>query len=185
MIPPQLVIISGCSGGGKSTLLAELKRRGHQVVEEPGRRIVREELATGGTALPWRDMQAFVRRLVDVSLDDRRAAASLSGPVFFDRGLIDALAAYRHFVGRDHSADPSDARYRYHPHVFFAPPWPELFEGDAERKHGLDDALAEYDRLADFYPTVGYHLLDLPKLGVAERADFVLAALEEQPTSSP
>ena len=33
-------VISGCSGGGKSTLLMELARRGHAVVDEPGRRIV-------------------------------------------------------------------------------------------------------------------------------------------------
>ncbi len=53
MNPDKLVVISGCSGGGKSTLLAELARRGHAVVEEPGRRIVAQELARGGPALPW------------------------------------------------------------------------------------------------------------------------------------
>jgi predicted ATPase len=31
----SFVVISGCSGGGKSTLLSELQRRGHAVVEEP------------------------------------------------------------------------------------------------------------------------------------------------------
>jgi predicted ATPase len=36
----RFVVISGCSGGGKSTLLAELARRGYRTVEEPGRRIV-------------------------------------------------------------------------------------------------------------------------------------------------
>lgn len=54
------VIISGCSGGGKSTLLAELQRRGYPVIEEPGRRIVEEQLGTGGHALPWLDMPAFM-----------------------------------------------------------------------------------------------------------------------------
>ncbi|MPT22826.1 MAG: ATPase, partial [Starkeya sp.] len=39
----RFVVISGCSGGGKSTLLTELARRGFAVVEEPGRRIVAEE----------------------------------------------------------------------------------------------------------------------------------------------
>jgi predicted ATPase len=38
------VILSGCSGGRKSTLLAELGRCGHSIVEEPGRRIVKQEL---------------------------------------------------------------------------------------------------------------------------------------------
>jgi predicted ATPase len=31
------VVISGCSGGDKSTLLIELGRRGYATVEEPGR----------------------------------------------------------------------------------------------------------------------------------------------------
>jgi AAA domain len=39
----RFVVISGCSGGGKSTLLIELGRRGYATVEEPGRRIVKEE----------------------------------------------------------------------------------------------------------------------------------------------
>ena len=45
----RLVVISGCSGGGKSSLLAELQARGHRVVEEPGRRIIAEETVTGGS----------------------------------------------------------------------------------------------------------------------------------------
>ena len=39
----RFVVISGCSGGGKSTLLAESGRRGYAVVEEPGRRIVQNQ----------------------------------------------------------------------------------------------------------------------------------------------
>jgi len=34
-VSDRFVVLSGCSGGGKSTLLAELARRGHSVVEEP------------------------------------------------------------------------------------------------------------------------------------------------------
>jgi hypothetical protein len=40
----SFVLISGCSGGGKSMLLIELGRRGYATVEEPGRRIVKEEI---------------------------------------------------------------------------------------------------------------------------------------------
>jgi predicted ATPase len=31
---------------------------------------------------------------------------------------------------------------RYHRRVFLAPPWPEIYETDPERRHGLDVALA-------------------------------------------
>ncbi len=92
----RFVIISGCSGGGKSTLLTELKRRGHVVVEEPGRRIIVEELNGAGTALPWVDLAAFARLAIAMSQDDRNTAAKTQGLVFFDRGLIDAAVALEH-----------------------------------------------------------------------------------------
>ena len=41
-----MVVVSGCSGGGKSTLLAELALRGYAVFPEPGRQIVKEQLST-------------------------------------------------------------------------------------------------------------------------------------------
>ena len=77
----RFVVISGCSSGGKSTLLAALKTRGYAVVEEPGRRIVREELAAGGSALPWVDHIAFARRAFATALADR-AGAPRGGWVF-------------------------------------------------------------------------------------------------------
>jgi hypothetical protein len=96
----RFVVISGCSSGGKSTLIAELGKRGYGVVDEPGRRIVKEELARGGSALPWVDGVAFARRAIAIALADRAAAGSLDGWVFFDRGLIDAAAALEHMTGK-------------------------------------------------------------------------------------
>src|ERR1700761_1182253 len=90
------IVITGCSGGGKSTLLAELARRGFAVVEEPGRRIVKSELEKGGTALPWIDPIAFLHRAIEVALEDWDASGHLPGPVFFDRGLVDAASALEH-----------------------------------------------------------------------------------------
>ena len=96
----RFVVISGCSSGGKSTLIAELAKRRYAVVDEPGRRIVKEELARGGSALPWVDRVAFARRAIAIALADRAAAGSLDGWVFFDRGLIDAAAALEHMTGK-------------------------------------------------------------------------------------
>ena len=93
------VILSGCSGGGKSTLLAELARRGFAVVEEPGRRIVEQELRSDGGALPWVDLAAFARRALDLAAEDRRRMSGASGWVVFDRGLVDAAVALQHATG--------------------------------------------------------------------------------------
>jgi predicted ATPase len=117
------VVISGCSGGGKSTLLAELARRGYATVEEPGRRIVRAELASGGGALPWVDAVAFARRAIQMALADLEGARGLEGWVFFDRGLIDAASALEEMTGET-ALDRLETGRRYHRRMFLTPPWP-------------------------------------------------------------
>lgn len=87
------VILSGCSGGGNSTLLGVLARRGFETVEEPGRRIVAEEMRGDGSALPWVNLEAFARRAIHVASRDRVRFNRASGWVFFDRGLVDAAVA--------------------------------------------------------------------------------------------
>jgi predicted ATPase len=46
------VVLSGCSGAGKSSLLAELGRCGFPIYEELGRQVVKEQLYIGGDAVP-------------------------------------------------------------------------------------------------------------------------------------
>jgi predicted ATPase len=172
----RFVVISGCSGGGKSTLLAELARRGHAVVEEPGRRIVQQEMAGDGAALPWVDEAAFARRAVAMALEDRASASAHAGWVFFDRGLVDAASGLQHLTGEP-ALETLGRSHRYHRRVFLTPPWPEIYATDAERRHGFDAALAEYSRLLAAYPALGYEVIVLPKVSITERADFVLEAL--------
>jgi predicted ATPase len=174
--PNRFVIISGCSSGGKSTLLAELSRRGYATVEEPGRRIVSEEMLGDGRALPWVDAIAFARRAVALALTDLVKASNVSGWVFFDRGLIDAAAAVEHLTGEPVLATIAQ-EHRFHHRVFLAPPWPEIYVTDLERRHGFDAAVAEYQRLLDVYPALGYEVTILPRIGISERADFVLNRL--------
>jgi hypothetical protein len=66
--------------------------------------------------------------------------------------------------------------HQYHRRVFLAPPWPEIYVTDRERRHGLEKALAEYGRVLEVYPSLGYAVSVLPKIGVPERADFMLRA---------
>jgi predicted ATPase len=174
----RFVVISGCSGGGKSTLLAELGRRGHSIVEEPGRRIVKQELQEGGSALPWKDAAAFARRAIAMALEDRASAANLNGWVFFDRGLVDAVAALQHLTGEPAPATLA-REHRYHRTVFLTPPWPEIYVTDPERRHGHEAASAEYARLLEAYPSLGYEVSILPKVSVSERADFIEGALSK------
>jgi predicted ATPase len=177
----RFVIISGCSGGGKSTVLAELARRGHAVVPEPGRRVVEEEAAANDRALPWADLAAFLARVIDLARADL-AAPHAPGWVFFDRGLFDAAVALAHVKGTPIRETLRDAP-AFHRRVFLTPPWPEIYVQDASRRHDLASANAEYDRLLAAYPAQGYEVSLLPKTGVAARADFILETLRAQNAS--
>ena len=84
----MLVVLTGASGGGKTTLLQALATRGFTVVEEAGRRIVAEQLAQGGSATPWQDRAAFRDLLFARSLDAFQQVADRPGPVFLDRGIV-------------------------------------------------------------------------------------------------
>lgn len=143
---------------------------------EPGRRIVAEELASGGSALPWIDAAAFAKRAITVALEDRRAAPLAGDWVFFDRCLVDAAAALQHLTGEP-ALPPLRHDHRYHRRVFFVPPWPEIYAPDAERRHGLPEAMAEYERLLDAYRYLGYEAVILERTEVETRADFVMASL--------
>lgn len=175
----NFVVISGCSGGGKSTLLSELEQQGYTVVEEPGRRVVQAETQVGGSALPWVDMAAFLRRAMAVAQEDYEKAGAGGGQwVFFDRGWVDAVSAFEALSGAPHAMQ-AGLLPRYHRRVFLTPPWPEIYRQDSERRHDLDAALIEYERLKLAYPLHGYEPVVLPKISVPERAAFVLRTLAQ------
>jgi predicted ATPase len=86
-------------------------------VEEPGRRIVKEELKGDGSALPWVDEAAFARRAIAMALADRASATVMEGWVFFNRALIDAAAGLQHLTGEQLLVELGQSHH-YHRRVF-------------------------------------------------------------------
>lgn len=48
----------------------------------------------------------------------------------------------------------------------------------SERRHGFDEAAAEYSRLVEAYSTLGYQIEEIPKTRVSERVDYILHSIE-------
>src|SRR5690242_939578 len=167
----MFVMISGCSGGGKSALLSELERRGHAIVAEPALRVVADERQRDGRALPWIDAVAFGQRVLAMSIADHETAQELT---FFDRGIVDAGVVIT-ARGGELPAD-AVAQYRYD-RLFLAPPWPEIYEINDDRRHSLDKALRDYERVRMAHLHARYDPIPLPRDTVAARADFVLTNL--------
>lgn len=172
----EFFVITGGPGSGKSTLIEALARLGLPHMPEAGRAIIKDQVAIGGLALPWADRGAFAELMLAWEMRSYGTALALSGPVIFDRGIPD-VAGYLRLCGLPVPGHVRRAAemFRYNRRVFIAPPWPEIFVHDAERKQTLVEAEATYDALVGTYVELGYELVELPRDAVEERVRFFLA----------
>ncbi len=172
MATDRFVVLTGGPGSGKTTLVERLAALGHAVMPEAGRAIIRDQAAIGGPLHPDRDPVAFLEAILQWEL---RSYAEAAGLVFFDRGVPDVAGAYAQ-LGRPVPAHVTRAvaRYRYASPVFVAPPWPEVYVHDEERKHPWASAVRTYEVMVEAYTAAGYDLVELPRVPVEERVAFVL-----------
>ena len=179
-----MFVITGGPGSGKSTLIAALAAEGMSRMPEAGRAIIQEQLAKGGTALPWSDRLAFAELMLQQDMRFYRAAQKLSGPVTFDRGIPDVVG-YLRLIAMPVPPQFGHAarRLRYHRRVLIAPHWREIFTQDEERKQSMQEAEATCRAMFAVYSELGYELVPLPLAPVAERVQFVRKIIGGSPTS--
>ncbi|HTG55996.1 MAG TPA: AAA family ATPase [Niabella sp.] len=176
-------IITGGPGVGKTTLLNELGKRGFTIIPEEARRIIQEQVATNGEGLPWGNKELYARLMLEESRQSyQRVETDLSAskPVFFDRGIVDAVC---YMIMEDIPVTKKINKWvrtsSYNSRVFMLPPWREIYQTDKERKQTWAEAVRTYEAMKDVYTSYGYHVTDIPKGTVANRADFILEQIRK------
>lgn len=174
----RFFVITGGPGSGKSTLIDLLEAHGYSRSIEAGRGVIQDQVAIGGTALPWKDPAGFAELMLCWEMRSYRIAQRFSGHVFFDRGVPDVVGYLRlmNLPVPAHVRKAADV-FRYNRKVFIAPPWPEIFAQDKERKQDFEEAVRTYEAMILTYMELGYELLELPKAPVEERVTFVLKSV--------
>jgi predicted ATPase len=66
----------------------------------------------------------------------------------------------------------------YYHKIFCTPPWPEIYRLDNERWEEYGYAEKIHDYITKFYSELGYELVEIPKLDISARVDFILSALK-------
>lgn len=170
----RFVVVTGGPGSGKTTLLEGLGHHGWASTVEAGRGVIHDQTAIGGSALPWADRTLFAELMLSWEMRSYRWAQQQTGVVLFDRGVPDVVG-YLRLAGLPVPAHVFTAAecFRYHQQVLIAPPWPEIFNQDSERKQDLAEAERTYDAMVETYTELEYEIIDLPRADVATRIEFV------------
>jgi predicted ATPase len=174
-----LYVVTGGPGAGKTSLIDALAAAGYSTFPESGRAIIREQISTGGRALPWDDREAFAQAMETADRDAYARLQNRDGPVFLDRGLPDIIG-YRILSGLPISPALNAAcqtTIRYASPVFIAPPWPDIYATDSERRQDAAEAERIFSVMRATYTGLGYALIELPRVPVAERVAFILHAM--------
>lgn len=167
-------VLTGGPCAGKTTLIFELEKRGHAVVQEPARLIIDQQLADGRTI---EEIVTDPQWLISVVRKSHAMAVEIpqNEQYFFDRGVPDSLAYYKlnHAeVDDEFRAALSAVRYRK---IFLL----DLvdFTNDEARSETPEQAMVLHGLIREAYESEGYEIIEVPVLPVPERADFVLSHL--------
>ncbi|HKA17369.1 MAG TPA: AAA family ATPase [Blastocatellia bacterium] len=175
-MPIQRIVFAGGPGSGKTTLLHALQQRGYPVVVDSARAIIqaRKSQSLSPRPLPLEFAQAILR----LDIQQYGEHAYQSGLVFYERGVVDALGML-HEVGAlpENELKALLSTYPYHRQVFLFPPWEAIYANDDERDQTFVEAVSVYRRASGWYERCGYDVVEVPKVGVAERCAYVLQAL--------
>jgi predicted ATPase len=170
------VIFTGGPGAGKTALLTALAGRGYACVHDSARAIIQDRLRRGLTARP--DPAEFAAAILRMDVDRYRQAPTEAGLVFFDRAIPDALCMLTD-LGLLSMAEAvqSVLKFPYFRQVFVAPPWEEIYTTDNERDQRFAESVRVHRRASDWYRALGFELIELPRVLVQQRCEFVLQQL--------
>jgi predicted ATPase len=172
----RLVVFAGSPGGGKTTVLQALQLRGYAVVADSARAIIQSRRSSSLSPRPA--PLEFARTILHHDIQQYGQHASTSGLVFFERGVVDALGMLNEIGVLPHSELQAFLlAYPYHRQVFLFPPWEAIYANDAERDQTFVEAGRVYRGASEWYQRCGYEVIDVPRLGVAERCTYILQAL--------
>ncbi len=171
------IVISGAPGTGKTSIINELSNLGYKCHPEISRKIIAEQIKTGGTTTPWLDLDKFSELVINERLIQFKCA--LDDVEFYDRGIIDSFA----YLLKDNL--PISDKWKniannnkYFSKVFITPPWEDIYTKDEERKEDFKTATEIHKHMIEAYKRYSYDICIVPKMSIPERINFIIHQIE-------
>ncbi len=172
------IVITGGPGTGKSSIIHKLEEKGEKCLHEISRQVTLEAQKEGIAQLFLEKPLLFSEKLLEGRLNQfLTAEKERSHHIFIDRGLPDVVAYMDYFDTKyPELFNKTCKEYRYDK-VFILPPWKEIYKSDNERYESFEEALKISSYLYSTYMHYGYEPIEVPKLNVEDRTQFILDKL--------
>jgi len=163
-------VITGQPSSGKTTIIERLSEKGYRISEEVARRFYLMLLKNQKENQILVDRMVLQKQILDIELA-RENCLNPNEVIFFDRAIPDSIAYYRMIGEIPEFVIKAAKRFRYQ-QIFFLEPLP--FEVDGVRQEDAEtaDILGRY--IYDAYVELGYEIVRVPVLPVAERVEYIL-----------
>jgi len=163
-------VISGGSCSGKSSIIEELKKRGHYCIEEVARAVIekRNHLKIDLDEIITRQELVFEKQL-----ELEKEINGESGICFLDRGLIDNIAFSKYLIRKiPYRIDGINLDKRYD--IVFVPELLDYVDDGLRIESDETERKKIHDLIYETYKEFGYNPIKIPVMPVGKRADFII-----------
>ena len=172
----RFVIIGG-PGTGKTTILDALAEGGYIYAPDSARAIIRSRLASGLSPRP--PLGQFASETLDMDIAHYRDTPVTDHPVFFERGIVDALyGLYRHNTLSLGEVEEYVRSFPYNKVVLLMPPWEEIYCTDSERDQTFSESVQVFEISRKWYARWDYETIEVPRTAIDQRVNFILQTVE-------
>lgn len=163
------IVLTGGPCCGKTSLINEFEKRGHFVLKEQARDVLKEFPDIAFDDLEKEILRRQLKEELKLTSQER---------FFLDRGIIDTICYCGfHGVNLPSELNGIDLSNRYD--VVFILDRIPLIKDNLRVEKNDDEAKKIHNEIFDAYVSLGYNPIRVPLIGIPERVDFILENLKK------
>lgn len=172
----HIAIVGGpCTG--KTEVIKELQRRGHTVLNEPARELIRRQKETGGDLLPNVDVDSFQKELLKMYIAKKEEVKDWL--CISDTSIACGIAYY--LISGLEAPEESWEKAKEHKYdLIFLLDFLDHYENDEVRRENPEQSAKIHNFIEEVHSKLGHKIIRIPNLSVEKRADLIEKHLKEE-----